>query len=131
MNTGNLTFMCLCDKNFPRETALAFLEELRKMFSDSFSPKEVENAIAYSLNTSFKDKIKGKMEYFNRHIDVGDSISQLKKGVMDFKDDVLNASDVLSQRGEKINLIVKKAETLRQESSSFYKNVLINIKIIG
>jgi hypothetical protein len=35
----------------------------------------------------------------------------------------IDASDVLSQRGEKINLIVKKAESLLQESASHYENV--------
>jgi hypothetical protein len=115
--------MCLCDKQFPQDTAFAFLEDLRKMFLDTFSPKELENAIAYSLNTSFKDKIKGRMDYYNRNLGVGDSMTQLKKGVMDMKNDVLDASDVLSVRGEKINLIVKKADSLRQESSSFYKSV--------
>jgi hypothetical protein len=116
--------MCLGEKQFPQETAFAFLEDLRKMFLDSFTPKELENAIAYSLNTSFKDKIKGRMDYYNRNINQGDSITQLKKGVMDMKNDVLDASDVLSARGEKINLIVKKADSLRQESSSFYKSVI-------
>jgi hypothetical protein len=115
--------MCLCDKQFPQETAFAFLEDLRKMFFDTFTPQQIENAIAYSLNTSFKEKIKGRMDYYNRNTNVGDSVSQLKKGVINMKDDVLDASDVLSQRGEKINLIVKKADSLRQESNSFYKSV--------
>jgi uncharacterized coiled-coil DUF342 family protein len=115
--------MCLCDKTFPSETALAFLEELRATFSDSYSPKELENALAYSLNTSFKDKIKGKMEYYNKHTDVGDSITKLKKGIEDMKNSIVDASDVLSQRGEKINLIVKKADSLRQESASYYGGV--------
>jgi uncharacterized coiled-coil DUF342 family protein len=117
--------MCLCDKTYPSETALVFLEDIRKTFSDMFSPKELDNAMAYSLNTSFKDRIKGKMDYYNRNIDASDSITELRKGIEDMKNSIVDASDVLSQRGEKINLIVKKADSLRQESSSFYKSVCL------
>ena len=115
--------MSLCDKAFPVETAFGYLDDLRKNFTESFSPKDLENAIAYSLNSTFRDKLKGRMDYYNRNVNVGDSMTQLKKGVIDMKNDVLDASDVLTQRGEKINLIVKKADLLRHESGTYYKNV--------
>lgn len=126
LNSDSLTFMSMCDNKFPPETAFAFLEELKTVFFDTFNLKDIENAISYSLNTGFKDTIKSRMDYYNKNLEAGDNISKLKKGVIDFKDNVLNASDVLAQRGEKINLIVKKAETLKQESFSYYGSVYRN-----
>ena len=119
-NTG-LTFMALCDKNYSMDSAYVYLEDLKSCFIGQFSQREIESAIAYSLNT-FKDKIKARMDYYNKNVS-NDSISLLKKGVLDMKNDVLDASNILSQRGEKINLIVKKADLLRQESTSYYKSV--------
>ena len=39
------------------------------------------------------------------------------------KDEVLEASDILNQRGEKIQLVINKADGLRTESKSYYSNV--------
>lgn len=51
---------------------------------------------------------------------------KLKKILIDEKNVMLEISDVLKERGGKIELIVKKGETLSQESNTFYhsyKNV--------
>lgn len=39
------------------------------------------------------------------------------------KDNVLEASEILNQRGEKIQLVIKKADGLRSESKSYYSDV--------
>jgi hypothetical protein len=114
--------MSLCDKDYPSESAFLYLDSLRSAFLEKFSQKEIEQAIAYSLNQVFKDKLKVQMDYFNQNKS-DDSVSQLKRGINDLKNDVLDASGILTQRGDKINLIVKKADMLRQESSAYYKNV--------
>jgi hypothetical protein len=43
---------------------------------------------------------------------------------MDFKDNVLQADIVLNERGEKINMMVKKADALRTESKNYFKAVI-------
>ena len=42
---------------------------------------------------------------------------------MDMKDNVLDASDLLNQRGEKIQLVISKADGLRSESRSYFDGV--------
>jgi hypothetical protein len=118
--------MCMCDNRFPQETAFAFLDELKNIFLKKFTPGEIEKAIVYSFNNDkdFKEDIKRRMEYYNKNLDKGDNVSELKKGVLQFKDNVLDASDVLSQREQKISLIVKKADQLRHDSTTYYKNVI-------
>ena len=99
------------------------------MFTSKYSEKEINNAVAYKLNETFKSDLKTRMvlkifiqEYFNTNCD-DDSIAKLRKGVLNMKDDVLYASDFLNQRGEKIQLVISKADGLRCESVSYYSDV--------
>jgi hypothetical protein len=113
----------MCDNKYPQETAFAFLEDIKSNFLTTFTQTAIESAYSYSLNNQYKDVIRGKMDYFNKNANSADSIAQLKQGLIDTKGVLMDAADVMNQRGEKINLIVKKAETLRTESTSYYDSV--------
>jgi hypothetical protein len=115
----------MCDSKFLQDTAFIFLEDLKKLFLRRYSPSEIDNATSYSFNkdVDFRNEMIKRIEYYNTHPDQADNVSELKKGVLQFKDNVLDASDVLSQRDGKIVLIVKKADQLRHDSSTYYRNV--------
>ena len=124
--------MCMCDDKLTPDSAFAYLEDLKSVFLKTFDYRTIESAYAYSLNEKFRENIKGKMNYYNANLNESDSVSQLKKGVMDYKDNILQANDVLMERGEKINLIVRKADNLRSESMNYYGSVkLFNLICIG
>ncbi len=112
----------MCDIKYSSKTAFYYLEDIKTNFLDKFNMNAINNAISYSLNTGFVEILKNKMEYYNKNIDAGDSISILKKEVLEAHENIMNASDLISTRGNKINLIVKKAETLRTESNSYFEN---------
>ena len=113
----------MCDDKLTQDSAFAYLEDIKSSFLQTFSLKEIDAAYAYSLNEKFKESIKGKMNYFNANLNDSDSMSKLKKGVLAYKDNILQANDVLLERGEKINLIVRKADNLRTESMNYYGSV--------
>ncbi len=114
----------MCDDKLTQDSAFAYLEDLKSSFLQTFNTREIESAYAYSLNEKFKDNIRGKMNYYNANLNESDSVSKLKKGVMDYKDNILQANDILMERGEKINLIVRKADNLRTESMNYYGSVI-------
>lgn len=115
----------MCDDKLTQDSAFAYLEDLKSVFLKTFDYRSIESAYAYSLNEKFRENIRGKMNYYNANLNDSDSVSQLKKGVMDYKDNILQANDVLMERGEKINLIVKKADNLRTESMNYYGSVIL------
>ena len=117
--------MCLCESDFPKETAFVFLEDLSEKFFNKFTPNDVEREKAYSkfFSETFNPILKERMIYFNRNPDAQDSLRDLKKGVINYRDNVIKANDILIERGEKINLVVKKADSLRHESGSYYSSV--------
>ncbi len=120
----------MCDDKLTQDSAFAYLEDIKSSFLQNFTTKEIESAYAYSLNDKFKENIKAKMNYFNANLNESDTVSKLKKGVMDYKDNILQANDVLLERGEKINLIVRKADNLRTESMNYYSSVGLILLIL-
>ena len=129
LNDEGISYMCLCESEYPKETAFVFLEDLKEKFFNKFTPSDVEREKAYSkfFSETFNPILKERMIYFNRNPEAHDSLRDLKKGVIMYRDNVVKANDILIERGEKINLVVKKADSLRQESGSYYSSVSINI----
>ena len=60
INEEGLTLLCMTDKALQKKIAFAFLQDLRKTLTQTYSPRELENAKAYGLST-FTDKIREKM----------------------------------------------------------------------
>ena len=56
--------MCMADEKYTKETAYAFLEEIQRSFTSKFTEKEINGAIAYHLNNSFKNDLKAKLVLF-------------------------------------------------------------------
>lgn len=118
-----MTYICVCDEQYKPEQAFAFIESIKNEFLQTISKATLQNATSYSLNSQFQDKLRLKMEYYEKNSEtVNDEVSKLKKALIDEKNVVLEVSEVLRERGEKVELIVKKAETLTQESNTFYKS---------
>lgn len=116
---------------FPSDTADSFVESIKSDFAKiPFST--VQNAIAYGLNDMFQQTMRQKIEYFNANKSNpnDEHIEKLKQGLIDTKNAVIDTADVLSARGEKINLIVKKADSLADDSRAYYSGAK-NVRIVA
>ena len=113
----------MSDVKYPNEFAYKFLEEIKTKFLSKFTTKQVEDALAYSLNADFKDTISERMDYYNNEAEKStETIQKLKDSIIDTKGVLLNSQELLGQRGEKVNLIVQKADLLRMETNSYLEN---------
>ncbi len=62
-----------------------------------------------------------KFEYFNENKDVSDDkLEKLKNEMGKMKDEILEASGLLSERGEKIQVLDEKADILSRDSNTYY-----------
>ena len=123
INLDQLTYLCMSDVKYPNEFAYKFLEEIKTKFLSKFTTKQVEDALAYSLNADFKDTISERMDYYNNEAEKStETIQKLKDSIIDTKGVLLNSQELLGQRGEKVNLIVQKADLLRMETNSYLEN---------
>ena len=64
-----------------------------------------------------------KFDYFNANTDVSnEALGQLKDEMCKMKDEVLNASGLLNNRGEKLQVLDEKADALSSASNNYYKS---------
>ena len=60
-------------------------------------------------------------------MDDSDIVHRLKKNIINFTDNLIETTDILMERGEKVNMMVRKADNLRTESKMFYKTVKLKL----
>lgn len=135
-----ISYLCLRETEYPKDKAFEFLENVKTEFLNTFTNEKIENAFGFGFNVEFKKKIFEKMNLFNGSgkLEDLDPISKLKEGLIDSKNSVIEACEELSMRGDKVALIVSKADSLRENSGVFLSNALKvkrvakmrNIKII-
>lgn len=122
----NLTYLCMCDNKYPIETAFEFLNAIKESFLKTFKKEVISTAYAYSFNRDFRNTLQNKMKFFNNNNSSksDDQIERFKKGLIDTKNTLLDCDDLLGKRGEKVQLIVKKAELLQADSIDFFEGAL-------
>jgi len=96
--------MCMCENKYPRSSAFKFLEDLKEIFFKTFSKREIDLAISYCLNSSFKETIKEKMNIYNQSQYISENDNNYDK--ITIKD--CNTSDFKSVKASQINLVVNK-----------------------
>lgn len=123
INSEGITYLIMTDNLYPKEPAIGCLESIRKEFTDSYSPLNFDNVSAFGLDSAFGPKLQMKFDYFNKNQDISsEATGRLKEEMAKMKDEVINASGLLNERGGKIQVISKKADELASDSNTFYKN---------
>ncbi|KAF6165901.1 hypothetical protein GIB67_012798 [Kingdonia uniflora] len=84
------------------------------LFEDNFS-------VAYSLDREFGPKLKEHMEYCISHPEETSKISKLKAQMTEVKGIMMDNIEKVLDRGEKIELLVDKTESLQFQADSFQR----------
>ena len=122
ISNDNLIYMCMAENNYPIDTAFEFLDVIKENFEKTFTKIEINQAYAYSFNDKFKYIIQSKMNYYNEHTLTKNEnqLNLLKEGLINTKTELLNSQKFLDERNEKMELIVSKAENMKNDSSIYY-----------
>jgi len=122
LNEGNITYLIMTDSSYPKATALGCLESIKKEFAAVFQGRNLDNEESFGLNNDCRDKLKMKYDYYNEHPDTSnEAIDNLKEELNKMKDEVVAASGLLDQRGDKLQVLDEKAEALSKSSNNFYQ----------
>ena len=123
INENNLTYLSMSDTKFPNDYLISFLEDIQQKFNEKYTNSQINEALSYSFNTEFKDSIKDSIEYYNNQAEKSkDSINKLKESIIETKGALLSSQSILGERGNKVNLIVQKADLLRMDSNDYLEN---------
>ncbi len=120
-NENGITFLYLCENAFPQEAAIVCLDKTIEEFFKNFSTqKDYSNEPQYCLNNQFQRKLFEKMQKYNTNSNILDeNINELKENLLSMNKQIISTSEIVNERGDKINLIVEKAEKLSQDSTVF------------
>ena len=121
INENGITFMIMTGKRYPKQSAVGCLESIKREFYASYEGRDFDGELRYGLNDEFKKKLKLKFEYFNENKNVSDEKLELLKNEMGkMKDEIFEASGLLDERKEKIQVLDEKADILSRDSNTYY-----------
>ena len=122
INSENITYLIMTDSTYPKEAAIGCLESIKKEFSTLYPNNEFTEGPSFCLNNEFQTKLRMKFDYFNENKDVSDErLGALKDEMNKMKDEVINASGLLDERGAKIKVLDEKSDSLSRDSNTFYR----------
>ena len=125
IDDSGLTYMALANKRFPPETAMTMLEETKRLFTLKYTANDIENVVPYCFNEQFQETLKTTFDKYKdpkNKVNTKSTEDTLKEQLIDYKNIIVNTTDVLSERGGKMNIIVNKAEELSKGSYTYKKS---------
>jgi vesicle-associated membrane protein 7 len=112
-------FLCMADEPFGRRVPFAFLEEIKSRFTAAYGASAA-TALAYAYNTEFSRVLHQQIDYFSAG-GGGDALNQAKTDLADVRALAVQNIDAVLDRGEKIELLVDKTESLAGDAFRFKK----------
>lgn len=113
MSSGELIVLCLADESFQRRIAFLYLEDIYSRFLDRY------NAFLGKLITfgakDFNETLLSRMEYFNSDVKT-DKLEVLKTNLGQLRTVMIDNIDKVLARGEKVEMLVKKTETMSENA---------------
>mmetsp|Transcript_40747 Transcript_40747/g.49429 ORF Transcript_40747/g.49429 Transcript_40747/m.49429 type:complete len:216 (+) Transcript_40747:146-793(+) len=118
--SDGLIYLCMADEAFGRRIPFAFLEEVQKRFSSAYG-RSAHSALAYAFNKEFSRVLHQQMEYYSTNPNV-DYITKVKGEIAGVKKGMVENIDKVLDRGEKLELLVDKADNLQGDAFRFKKS---------
>lgn len=114
------TYLVVADEAYGRNIPFKFLEIVKDDFSKTWGTK-ASTAAAYSLNTTYGKKLKEHMDYVEMNPAKFDKMSAVQKQVDEVKNVMIENIEKVLDRGEKIELLVDKTQSLRNSADTFHR----------
>nr|CAI5818870.1 unnamed protein product [Callosobruchus analis] len=117
VSENGIIYMCITDDEFERSRAFLFLNEIKRRFQSTYG-SSVDTAIAYAMNSEFSKVLANEMKHYSESHDV-DTISKVHSELDELKNIMVKNIDNVAMRGERLELLVNKAENLNSGSVTF------------
>jgi len=117
--SDGLTYLCMSDQDFSRPLAFQFLNDIKDRFQATYGDR-AKTAIAFAFNADFARVLQAQMEKYNSEGDP--KIAKIRQQLGEVKDVMMENIDRVLLRGEKIELLVDKTESLEQHAFKFQRN---------
>lgn len=115
---SGLVYLCITDDLFDRSLAFAFLGAVSRRFSSVYGFRS-NTALPYAMNSEFAPLMATEMRRFSESRTKYD---QAQSDLDDLKEIMVKNIDSIASRGERLELLVSKAENLSANSVTFRAN---------
>ncbi|KAM7452605.1 hypothetical protein ABFA07_000255 [Porites harrisoni] len=121
VNDG-IIFLCMADEDFGKRQPYAFLEEIKRRFENSSLKQRARTAHAYEFKRDFGQVLASQMALFSdTGYDDTDQIAKVRREVNEVKGVMTQNIEKVLERGERIDVLVGKAEELDNSAQSFHR----------
>jgi len=116
---GPVTVLCMADEDLPRRVAFAFLNELLKRYTSTYTLDDITSASPYS-HSSFAPSIAKLMEQYTSN-PPADPVKQAQQEIDGVKQIMVHNIDEIIRRGERLDLIIDKTDNMSTQARAFKK----------
>ena len=117
INENSITYLLMTTGDYPKETAIGCLESVKKEFQSNYAGRDFDSESDFGLNSDFSPLLELKFNFYNENTDVTDELVKKVKDEMNrMKDQVVNALELMNERGDNINIVCEKADKLMEDS---------------
>ena len=120
-NEDGLSYILMTGKNVPTKHAFAYLRDIRRRFTQGPLVERAITAKAYELRRDFMHVLGSQMEYHRDEMSKPDRLSELNSQVEEVKGIMVQNIERVLERGERLDILVEKAQDLEADASSFKK----------
>jgi len=118
--SDGITYLCIAKRLYPRRLVFSFLEEIRKRFLSSYGD-QVHSAGPLQMQHEFRPVLQQQMEHFSNEAEA-DKLAKVQQQVDEVTSVMRSNIDEALNRGERLDVLVDKAEDLRGGASQFQKS---------
>jgi vesicle-associated membrane protein 7 len=114
---SGLIFLCMSDVNFAKRRAYSFLIDIRNTFLSKFG-EDWKTALPLAFNAQFCRQLEQKMNYYSFDPS-SDRVTAVQAEIDQLKSVTTEMIEKIIERGEKIDMLVEKTQTLSDQTFQF------------
>ena len=117
-----LIVLLITDLSYPSDSGFECVKQTEVGFKKRFSREKIDNAYSFSLNKEFRPFLKEKVVFFSKNQDIlfDSSLKKLRDNILDTKETLLETSLILDERGDRLNEILDKSNSLKEDSIEYF-----------
>ncbi|ERN14813.1 hypothetical protein AMTR_s00032p00095920 [Amborella trichopoda] len=117
--SDGFTYCVVAVESVGRQVPMACLERIKEDFTKRYGGGKAATAGANSLNKDFGSKLKEHMQYCVDHPEEISKLAKVKAQVSEVKGVMMENIEKVLDRGEKIEILVDKTDTLRDQDTRY------------
>ncbi|PSC71039.1 vesicle-associated membrane 714 isoform A [Micractinium conductrix] len=120
---SGLTYLCMAEQTLGTRLPFAFLSDIRQAFEARYGAV-AGGAVAYEMSTEFAPVLRDRMHYFSTD-PRADTLTRVRGEVSELKNVMVDNIEKVLGRGERLELLVEKTDTLGQQAFAFKRQARV------